>query len=171
MQSVGVQVADLTMAESPWAEPVLSDLNFQLAAGQRLAIVGPSGSGLTTRAEVLAGIVPQLAAARFGYGRAGVRRTGEFVVVTGVMGCGKSLLLQCVLGLTALEPAALRCVLGALATGLSLWRRSRSVPVAADLDPFALDPGGGQRLDDVLGGIAGYLDGREAFTDPHRPHG
>ena len=53
-----VQVADLTIAESPWAEALLSDLNFQLAAGQRLAIVGPSGSGLTTLAEVLAGIVP-----------------------------------------------------------------------------------------------------------------
>lgn len=53
-----VDVVGLAIAESPWSEPTLQDVSFQLSPGQRLAIVGPSGCGLTMLAEALAGVVP-----------------------------------------------------------------------------------------------------------------
>ncbi|GAA2742304.1 ATP-binding cassette domain-containing protein [Kitasatospora cinereorecta] len=53
-----VQLAAVGYAYGPAAEPVFADLDLALADGEHLAVVGPSGIGKSTLADVLAGIVP-----------------------------------------------------------------------------------------------------------------
>jgi phosphonate transport system ATP-binding protein len=45
-------------ASKPGAAPALQDLNLQLAAGEQLAVIGPSGAGKTTLLQVLACALP-----------------------------------------------------------------------------------------------------------------
>lgn len=52
-----VSVRDLTLGW-PGAEPLLGGLSFEVAAGESLAIVGPSGVGKTTLAATLLGLIP-----------------------------------------------------------------------------------------------------------------
>jgi len=53
---VAVCVDDLTFAYSATAEPVLNGLSLDIAAGEHLAIVGASGIGKSTLANLLAGL-------------------------------------------------------------------------------------------------------------------
>ena len=41
-------------AARPGAAPALNGLNLQLAAGEQVAVIGPSGAGKTTLLQVLA---------------------------------------------------------------------------------------------------------------------
>lgn len=52
-----MSVRDLTLGW-PGAEPLLGGLSFEVAAGERSAIVGPSGVGKTTLAATLLGLIP-----------------------------------------------------------------------------------------------------------------
>ncbi|MFF4441054.1 ABC transporter ATP-binding protein [Streptomyces sp. HUAS 14-6] len=51
------ELSDLTFAYGPDAQPVLDGLDLSLADGDHLAVVGPSGIGKSTMADVLAGIL------------------------------------------------------------------------------------------------------------------
>lgn len=51
-------VRGLSFAYSPAAEPVLRDLDLTVSEGEHLAIVGPSGIGKSTLANLLCGILP-----------------------------------------------------------------------------------------------------------------
>ena len=39
-------------------EPAINDLNFELAAGEALAVIGPNGAGKTTTMRILTGYMP-----------------------------------------------------------------------------------------------------------------
>jgi ATP-binding cassette subfamily C protein len=52
----GVELAQVTFAYGPEAEPVLRDLSLTIAPGEHLAVVGPSGIGKSTFAAILSGI-------------------------------------------------------------------------------------------------------------------
>lgn len=54
-RAVGVHVADLTVSYENAAVPVLKDLNFTVAPGKSLAIVGPVGSGKSSLIHTLLG--------------------------------------------------------------------------------------------------------------------
>jgi ABC-type multidrug transport system fused ATPase/permease subunit len=51
-----LRISGLTFAYGAAAEPVIQDLSLTLAAGEHLAIVGPSGIGKSTLARLVAGI-------------------------------------------------------------------------------------------------------------------
>ncbi|MFD3517671.1 ATP-binding cassette domain-containing protein [Streptomyces sp. NPDC058657] len=51
------ELRDVTFAHGPGARPVLDGLELVLAAGEHLAVVGPSGIGKSTLALVLAGLL------------------------------------------------------------------------------------------------------------------
>ena len=55
--SAGLAVRDVTFAYGPWAEPVIRALDLDVAPGDHLAIVGPSGVGKSTLAGVLTGLL------------------------------------------------------------------------------------------------------------------
>ncbi len=56
-----VRVTGLHYAHGPAARPVLSGFDLEVAAGEHLAVVGPSGTGKSTLAALLAGLLaPQL---------------------------------------------------------------------------------------------------------------
>ncbi|MBP5889054.1 ABC transporter ATP-binding protein [Streptomyces scabiei] len=51
-------LSGIVFAYGPGAEPVLDGLDLTLADGEHLAVVGPSGIGKSTLADVLAGMLP-----------------------------------------------------------------------------------------------------------------
>ncbi|MER7762374.1 ATP-binding cassette domain-containing protein [Streptomyces sp. NPDC097619] len=51
-------LSGVTFAYGPGAEPVLDGLDLDLADGAHLAVVGPSGIGKSTLADLLAGLLP-----------------------------------------------------------------------------------------------------------------
>jgi NHLM bacteriocin system ABC transporter peptidase/ATP-binding protein len=51
-----VEFRDVTFGYSPIAEPLISNLSFRATPGQRIAIVGGSGSGKSTVVRLLAGL-------------------------------------------------------------------------------------------------------------------
>jgi ATP-binding cassette, subfamily B, bacterial RamB/AmfA len=53
----GVRLDGVTFAYGPFAEPVIRDLDLAVAHGEHLAIVGPSGVGKSTLANVIAGLL------------------------------------------------------------------------------------------------------------------
>ncbi|MGH8896420.1 MAG: ABC transporter ATP-binding protein [Egibacteraceae bacterium] len=62
-----LSVADATFAYGPHAEPVVAGLSLDLRPGEHLAIVGPSGVGKSTLANLLAGLIqPQQGEVRLG---------------------------------------------------------------------------------------------------------
>jgi ATP-binding cassette subfamily C protein len=63
----GVRLDGVTFAYGPFAEPVISELDLAVAHGEHLAIVGPSGVGKSTLANVIAGLLtPQAGEVRLG---------------------------------------------------------------------------------------------------------
>jgi ABC-type multidrug transport system fused ATPase/permease subunit len=63
----GVRLDGVTFAYGPFAEPVIRDLDLAVAHGEHLAIVGPSGVGKSTLANVIAGLLePQAGEVRLG---------------------------------------------------------------------------------------------------------
>ncbi|MEA2186889.1 MAG: ATP-binding cassette, subfamily bacterial RamB/AmfA [Solirubrobacteraceae bacterium] len=63
----GIQLRGVTFAYGPFAEPVIDDLNLAVPHGEHLAIVGPSGVGKSTLANVVAGVLqPQSGDVRLG---------------------------------------------------------------------------------------------------------
>lgn len=54
----GLSADGLTFAYSQGAEPVVRDLSLDVSEGTHLAVVGPSGVGKSTLANLLAGLVP-----------------------------------------------------------------------------------------------------------------
>jgi ATP-binding cassette subfamily C protein len=53
----GVRLDGVTFAYGPFAEPVIADLDLSVPHGEHLAIVGPSGVGKSTLANVIAGVL------------------------------------------------------------------------------------------------------------------
>jgi ATP-binding cassette subfamily C protein len=63
----GVRLDGVTFAYGPFAEPVIRELDLAVAHGEHLAIVGPSGVGKSTLANVIAGLLtPQAGEVRLG---------------------------------------------------------------------------------------------------------
>ncbi|MBP0451845.1 ATP-binding cassette domain-containing protein [Kitasatospora sp. RG8] len=58
--TVGLRLTALRYAHGPAAEPVFSGLDVTLAPGEHLAVVGPSGTGKSTLAALLAGLLAPL---------------------------------------------------------------------------------------------------------------
>ncbi|GIJ11455.1 ATP-binding cassette domain-containing protein [Micromonospora andamanensis] len=52
-----VRVANLTFRYGPRARPILADFSMELPEGEHLAVVGPSGTGKSTLAALVAGLV------------------------------------------------------------------------------------------------------------------
>ncbi|MCE3553034.1 ABC transporter ATP-binding protein/permease [Pseudonocardia sp. RS11V-5] len=57
----GVRARGLTFAYGPHSAPVVEDLDLDLADGEHLAVVGPSGGGKSTLTLLLAGLLPPAA--------------------------------------------------------------------------------------------------------------
>jgi ABC-type multidrug transport system fused ATPase/permease subunit len=53
----GVHLSGVTFAYGSFAEPVISDLDLAIPHGEHLAVVGPSGVGKSTLANVIAGVL------------------------------------------------------------------------------------------------------------------
>jgi len=53
----GVRLSDVTFAYGSFAEPVLRDLDLAVPHGEHLVVVGPSGVGKSTLANVIAGVL------------------------------------------------------------------------------------------------------------------
>jgi ATP-binding cassette subfamily C protein len=53
----GVRLSGVTFAYGAYAEPVIRDLDLAIPHGQHLAVVGPSGVGKSTLANVIAGVL------------------------------------------------------------------------------------------------------------------
>lgn len=67
LEGVALDVDGVTFAYSPHAEPVLQDLTLHIPAGMHLAVVGPSGVGKSTLANLLARLAaPQRGQLRLG---------------------------------------------------------------------------------------------------------
>ncbi|MBA2416472.1 MAG: ABC transporter ATP-binding protein [Geodermatophilaceae bacterium] len=60
-------IESATFAYSPWAAPVIEDLDLDIPAGDHIAIVGPSGVGKSTLAGLMTGLLhPQQGEIRLG---------------------------------------------------------------------------------------------------------
>ncbi|MGE3305795.1 MAG: ATP-binding cassette domain-containing protein, partial [Rhizobiaceae bacterium] len=57
--STRLAVSDLTVRYPNALAPALANVRFELAAGERLAIIGESGSGKSTLALAIAGLLPR----------------------------------------------------------------------------------------------------------------
>lgn len=66
----GVALRDVSFAYNGEQGPVLRNISLQIARGQRVALVGETGSGKTTVADIIAGLVPPTAGALEVDGRA-----------------------------------------------------------------------------------------------------
>jgi ABC-type multidrug transport system fused ATPase/permease subunit len=65
--SLDLDIDDVTFAYSPHAEPIVQDLTLHIPAGMHLAVVGPSGVGKSTLANLLARLAtPQRGQLRLG---------------------------------------------------------------------------------------------------------
>jgi ABC-type multidrug transport system fused ATPase/permease subunit len=65
--SYDIAVSGLTFAYGPHALPVIDNLSLDIAAGEHLAVVGPSGIGKSTLAALVVGLVsPQAGTVRLG---------------------------------------------------------------------------------------------------------
>jgi ABC-type multidrug transport system fused ATPase/permease subunit len=63
----GVLLSGVTFAYGSFAEPVIADLDLSVPHGEHLAVVGPSGVGKSTLANVIAGVLqPQAGEVRLG---------------------------------------------------------------------------------------------------------
>jgi len=56
-QHKGIEVKGLTFRYGPAAQPVISELTIDIADGEHVAVVGPSGIGKSTLASLLAGLI------------------------------------------------------------------------------------------------------------------
>lgn len=56
-KAVELQVRNLCYQYDRLAKPIISDLNFSIAAGENVAIVGPSGVGKTTLMKLMCGLL------------------------------------------------------------------------------------------------------------------
>jgi len=74
-------VRGLTFAYGPHAEPVVSDLDLRVCAGEHLAIVGPSGIGKSTLASLLCGLLQPGGGAVLIGGVPVTERPGDWVLI------------------------------------------------------------------------------------------
>ncbi|MFD0635881.1 ATP-binding cassette domain-containing protein [Catenulispora yoronensis] len=147
-----VELRDVTFAYGAGAEPILRDLSLTIAPGEHLAVVGPSGIGKSTLADILAGMtvpdhgtvaygeVPLPRVARADLYRARVLLPQDAYVFTGT--------LRENLGCLADSPARItdRRLLEAL-TGLGAdGLLSRLGSLDAQLDPAQLSTGEKQQI-------------------------
>ena len=56
-EAAGLDVQNLSYQYDKLSRPVLSDISFSVAAGESVAIVGPSGAGKTTLMKVMSGLL------------------------------------------------------------------------------------------------------------------
>ncbi len=56
-EPVSFEVKDLGFQYDPMTKPIFSDLSFEIAAGESVAIVGPSGKGKTTLMKVMSSLL------------------------------------------------------------------------------------------------------------------
>jgi manganese/zinc/iron transport system ATP- binding protein len=76
---VAVEVEDLTVAYAD--QPVLWDVDLQVPAGVKMAVVGPNGAGKSTLIKAAMGLVPTVAGSIRVFGTARDRIRGEIAYV------------------------------------------------------------------------------------------
>ena len=79
VQNVAVKVENLSFNYPDRDEPVLNNLNFEIAAGQKLALVGASGGGKTTLVQLLLGFF-EASKGQVLYNDAPITEVGQSVV-------------------------------------------------------------------------------------------
>jgi ATP-binding cassette, subfamily C, bacterial CydC len=164
-----VRVADLTIGWPGFA-PVTSGISFDLAAGESVAVVGPSGVGKTTLAATVLGLIPPVngdvtTAGRVGYlaqdahlfattiaenVRIGNKDASDAEVVTALAEAGLSL-----------DPDRVVGELGATLSGGEARRLALSRLLAGSYDVLVLDepsehldaPTADALLDDLFSGV------------------
>ncbi|WP_243773734.1 ATP-binding cassette domain-containing protein [Actinomadura barringtoniae] len=57
VSGTAIELRDVTFAYGPHAQPVISDLDLSIPAGDHVAVVGPSGIGKSTLAALVAGVL------------------------------------------------------------------------------------------------------------------
>jgi len=74
-----VEVEDLTVAYAD--QPVLWDVDVNVPAGVKMAVVGPNGAGKSTLIKAVMGLVPAVAGEVRIFGRAGEKARGQIAYV------------------------------------------------------------------------------------------